>query len=197
MEANHQPTKTVEAPKKVEKVVSGAVTSRKKSELRKFADVFIVEDVKKITDHIINDTLIPTIKDALYDVVSGGLSMLLYGDSGKSGKRSTAAGKVLYGNFYNNNKRESAPPKNRVAYDYDEIVIKNRGEAEEVLEAMKDLLCTYGTVSVADLYDLVGVSCNYTDNNYGWTKLDDTNSGVEPVRGGYTLKLPRVIALTR
>lgn len=196
MEVNNQSNKTVETPKKVEKVVSGAVTSRKKSELRKFADVFIVEDVKKITDHIINDTLIPTIKDALYDVVSGGLSMLLYGDSGKGGKRSTAAGKVLYGNFYNN-KRENAPQKNRVAYDYDEIVIKNRGEAEGVLEAMKDLLYTYGTVSVADLYDLVGMSCNYTDNNYGWTKLDDANSGVEPVRGGYILKLPRVIALTR
>lgn len=196
MEANNSKG-TAETPKKVERVVSGEVTSRKKSELRKFADVFIVEDIRKITDHIINDTLIPTIKDALFDVVSGGLSMLLYGDSGKGGKRSTAAGKVLYGNFYNNKRENTPQQRNRVAYDYDEIIIKNRGEAEEVLEAMKDLLYTYGTVSVADLYDLVGVSCNYTDNNYGWTKLDETNSGVEPVRGGYTIRLPRVIALTR
>ena len=61
---------------------------------------------------------------------------------------------------------------------------------EEVLDKMFELLDTYQFVSVADLYDLVGVTGNYTDNKYGWTNL----RGAEPVRmrdGGYALKLPK------
>ena len=46
-------------------------------------------------------------------------------------------------------------------------------------------------VSVADLYDLVGISGNYTDNKYGWTNL--RNSDVQRVRDGYLLKLPKAL----
>ena len=55
---------------------------------------------------------------------------------------------------------------------------------------MDELLETYGIVSVADLYELVGIIGNYTDNKYGWTNLRNA----EPIRvnGGYLLKLPKV-----
>ena len=48
-------------------------------------------------------------------------------------------------------------------------------------------------VSVMDLYDLVGITGQYTDNKYGWTNLRNA----EPVRtrDGYMLKLPRAIPL--
>ena len=36
--------------KKVEKVVSGVVRSKKKGEIQKFADVFISEDAQNVTD---------------------------------------------------------------------------------------------------------------------------------------------------
>ena len=55
---------------------------------------------------------------------------------------------------------------------------------------MDELIDTYGQVSVADLYDLVGKSCNYTDNNYGWTNL--RNAEPVRVRDGYMLKMPKV-----
>ena len=43
------------------------------------------------------------------------------------------------------------------------------------------------------MYDLVGITGQYTDNNYGWTNLRNA----EPVRtrDGYMLKLPRAIPL--
>ena len=51
------------------------------------------------------------------------------------------------------------------------------------------MIDTYGIVSVADMYDLVGIATNYTDNKYGWTNLRNA----EPIRvaNGYMLKLPK------
>ena len=75
------------------------------------------------------------------------------------------------------------------------IVLETRGEAEEVIAAMDGLMDTYGIVSVADLYDLVGKPCNFTDNKYGWTNIRN----VEPVRvrDGYMLKLPKAMPIVR
>ena len=59
---------------------------------------------------------------------------------------------------------------------------------------MNELIDTYGMVSVADFYDLVGLQCNYTDNKYGWT--DIRNASVVRVRdndgNGYLIKLPKI-----
>ena len=65
--------------------------------------------------------------------------------------------------------------------------------AEDVLERMDELIATYQVVSVADFYDLVGVSGNYTDNKYGWT--DIRNASVIRVRDGYMIKLPKALPL--
>ena len=69
----------------------------------------------------------------------------------------------------------------------------SEGEAEDVLSRMDELIDTYGVVSVADLYDLVGISCNYTDNKYGWTNL--RNAEPVRVRDGYMLKLPKALPI--
>ena len=58
---------------------------------------------------------------------------------------------------------------------------------------MDELIATYGLVSVADLYDLVGIAGSYTDNKYGWT--DIRNASVVRVRDGYVIKLPRALPL--
>ena len=58
---------------------------------------------------------------------------------------------------------------------------------------MDELIEKFKVASVADLYDLVGVSCDYTANNYGWTNL--RNASVVRVRDGYLLKLPRALPL--
>ena len=83
--------------------------------------------------------------------------------------------------------------RTRTGYDYDDIILESRGEAEDVLERMDELIATYQVVSVADFYDLVGVSGNYTDNKYGWT--DIRNASVIRVRDGYMIKLPKALPL--
>ena len=51
--------------KRVEKVISGTVKSKKKSEMQKFADVFISEDVNNVKSYIVMDVLVPAIKKAI------------------------------------------------------------------------------------------------------------------------------------
>lgn len=181
--------------KKVEKVITGKVTTKKRSEIRKLTDVFISEDVKNVKNYIFMDVLVPAIKKAVSDIVRDGIDMILYGSNGRSKKSSGSASYVSYEKQYSgrNDYRGYGENRTRTGYNYDEIVLDSRGEAEEVLDRMDELIKTYTFVSVADMYDLVGVSCQYTDNKYGWTNI--RNAEVVRVRNGYMLKLPKALPL--
>lgn len=180
--------------KKVEKVISGTAKTKKKTGVMKLADIFIEDDVNSVKSYIIGDVVVPTIKKTIYDVITGSLDMFFFGGTGGGRTRSTAD-KVSYRNYTSySNKRESRPTTRSVTgYSYDEIVLDSRGEAEEVLTRMDELVSTYGIVSVADFYDLVGVTCQYTDNKYGWTNI--RNAQVMRVRDGYMIKMPKAMPL--
>ena len=175
--------------KKVEKVVTGKVKTKKKSEASKLKDVFISEDVSNVKSYILMDVLIPAAKKAISDIVSNGIDMILYGGKG------SLSSKVSYRNYYDR-KDDYCPynnPLTRAAYDTEDIILQTRGEAEEVLARMDELISCYGVVSVADLYDLIGKTCSYTSNKYGWTNI--RNAEAIRVRDGYMLKLPKALPI--
>lgn len=175
--------------KKVEKIVSGSVKAKKKSGLQKITNVFVPEDVDNVKSYILEDIVVPAVKDIILDAVRAFL-----GVNGKSGGRSTNASKVSYRKYYEDNRRDySSSTRTRTGYEYDDVILDNRGEAEDVLSRMDELVATYGLVSVADFYDLVGITGNYTDNKYGWT--DIRNANVVHVREGYMIKLPKALPL--
>lgn len=178
--------------KKVEKVIAGTVKSKKKSEIQKFTDIFISEDVNNVKSYILLEVLVPAIKKAISDIVTNGIDMILYGESKT---KSNTASKISYRSYYDggNGRRDYSAARTKTGYDYDDIILDNRGEAEDVLSRMDELISTYGLVSVADLYDLVGITGNYTDNKYGWT--DIRSASVIRVRDGYMLKLPKALPL--
>lgn len=181
--------------KKVEKVVKGPVKTKKKSGLTKFAETFISEDAKNVKSYIFSDVLIPSLKKAITDIVTDGINMILYGGTGK-GKKNSSISNVSYRSYYDQRDRDryaSDNPRTRSGYNYDDVILDTRGEAEEVLHQMMELIETYDVVSVADLYDLVGITGNYTDNNYGWTNVRNTE--IVRVRDGYMLKLPKVLPI--
>ena len=176
------------AQKKVEKVVTGNVRTKKKSDIQNFASIFVPEDVNSVKDYILMDVIVPLIKKAISDTVE----VILY-PGGKKG--SSNASKISYReNYDRDRRRDYSTPRVRSGYDFDDIIFDTRGEAEQVLSSMDDLIDVYGTVSVADLYDLAGITGrNYTDNKYGWT--DIRTARVVRVREGYTLELPRALPL--
>ncbi len=77
----------------------------------------------------------------------------------------------------------------RARNHFDELIIASRQEAEEVIDRMFDIMSRYGSVSVADLYELTGLQSSHTDIKWGWTEM----RGAKPVRlrqGGFLLELP-------
>lgn len=182
--------------KKVEKIISGTVKSKKKNEIQKFADVFISEDANNVKSYILLDVLVPAVKKAISDIVTNGIDMILYGETGRQKKGSTSS-KESYRSYYEKESDHRNYNSRRAGtnYNYDDIIFDNRGESENVLSKMDDLISTYGLVSVADLYDLVGITGNYTDNKYGWT--DIRSASVIRVRDGYIIKLPKALPLTQ
>lgn len=182
--------------KQIEKVVTGTVRTKKKSEARKLADIFISEDIANVKSYILMDVLIPTVKKAISDIVTNGIDMILYGESGHT-KRNTVASKVSYSSLYNrgSDRREARVDRVKSGFDYDDIIFDSRGDAEAVLSAMEDIIEQFGVVSVGDFYDLAQVSTtNYAINKYGWTDLR-TAEAIRTRDGGYMLKLPRALPL--
>lgn len=179
------------AEKKVEKVVSGKTSTKKKSGIRKLSDTFLSEDVSNVKSYIFSEVLLPAAKKLVSDIVTNGTNMLLYGEiKNKKGNSS----KVSYSRYYDDRSRDYRSPVVRNNFDYDEIIFETRGDAEAVLDAMYDILNQYKVVSVAELYDLASITThNYTCNNYGWVDL--RGSSVVRVRDGYILKLPRALAI--
>lgn len=192
---SHKSKEVLSSEKKVEKIVSGTVKSKKKGEIHKFADIFISEDAGNVKSYIFMDVLIPAVKKAISDIVTNGIDMILYGESGRT-KKNSGASKISYRSYYdreNEGKRDRGYSTGKMTYDYDDIILDNRGEAEEVLLKMDELIDNYGLISVADFYDLVGVTGDYTANKYGWT--DIRSAKVLHVRDGYMIKLPRALPL--
>lgn len=172
--------------KKVEKVVTGTVRTKKKSGFSKLRDTFVSDDVQNVKSYVLTDILVPSAKKLVSEIVD----TILFGES-TGGRRRSSSEYISY-NKYSDKRddRRYSESRSRVTLDFDDIVFDNMREAEEVLERMDELLANYGVVSVADFYDLAGITGDYTYNKYGWTNL---RSAV-PVRlrdGGYIIKLPR------
>lgn len=180
--------------KKIEKVVSGTVKVKKKSEIHKIKDIFVSEDAGNIKSYILNDVLIPTIKQTISDIVKNVIDMTLFGGNGSKGRNSIAS-TVSYRSYYDRgNSIQRGTTRTTTGYNYDDITIDSRGEAEEVLTRMDELISCYGVVSVADLYDLIGVTGSYTDNKYGWTNIRNARV-VRANGGGWTFDLPKALPI--
>lgn len=184
------------AEKRVQTVVKDPART-KKNEVRKLADIFISEDVSNVKNYIFMDVLVPAIKKAIYDIVTNGIDMFLYGGTGKGKTSSSPGAKVSYRNYYeqknNNNYRGSENVRSNNGFEYDDIEFQHRGEAEAALQQMHDAVARYGIVTVADLYDMAGLTAPYTSQKYGWMSVNGVN--VVRTRDGYVLKLPRAVPI--
>lgn len=178
---------------KAKKVVTGNVRTKKKNGIRKFAEAFIVEDMHNVKDYLIMDVLLPKVKETVLTIINTGLAMALCGEKEKN--RSTSTSKVPYGGFYSRQNRDDeryrAQP--RSVHDYSDIIFDSQADAMEVLRHLDETIAAYGIATVADLYDSVGVTSDYTAEKYGWTDM----RGARVVRGvdGWEIRLPRAMPI--
>lgn len=184
------PSNSHSREKRVEKIIQGNVRTRRPSFAKKIRDTFINEDADTIKGYILFDVIVPEIKEVIMETVN----IILFGNSRPSGKKKNSS-YVSYSSYSSPsyNKPRQTERRQQIS-DINDIIFESRGEAEEVLSNLVDIVVDYGAATVADLYDLVGVTGSFTDNKYGWTDLGGVN--VHRARGGgYIINLPRAMAI--
>ena len=188
--------------KKVEKVTTGKVSTRRRSLSKRFVDIFLTEDVGDVKTYLIYDVMIPAIKENVADLINSAIGMLFFGEATRRtrapGRGAPTGSKINYGGFHASAQKAERLPsyqRSKIAHDFDDIVFETRGESELVLDGMLEILGSEAhQVTVADFYDLAGMTTNFTDNKYGWTDLRTARVSGSPSRG-YWIDLPRCVAL--
>lgn len=185
---------------RTKRVTRGKIRRKKKSWVTKLSDSFLADtDATSVVEYIVHDVLIQAAKGMIDDMLRGSLDMMLWGDRGSGRSRRDRRDRdgrshVSYTKYYDDRDRDrtrrSMSDRARSTHEFDEIILDSRGEAEEVMDCLGDIIYKYGQATVADLYDLVGITAKHTDYKYGWTDLRNAKAPSR-IRDGYLLNLPR------
>lgn len=190
----------------VEPVVSRPGTLKKESGLSKIFKSLVATDAKNVKDYLIFDVLIPSIKNAIGDLIVTATNMTLWG---KSGKRygggyggyfgnSFDYGKMYKGNGFNasgilgKTQRQEEPMSE--ALDFNEIIFADRYDAEKVYTKMCERIAEYGLVTVSNFFRFSGLDPQeVVAENWGWYDLPTRT--IEPYKGAWILRLPQAVKL--
>lgn len=182
-----------DARKKLDSLVTTTAKTRKPSTLSKLASNFIQEDRASIQRYFWEDLIIPGAKGLIIDMVH----MIL----GEPNRRTTNAPGPRYNyqgvyNSLNNTQQQKKQQGSESSYysAYEDPIVGTRAEAEAILQEMFDIVREYGQASIADLYDLCGISGPPTNMNYGWTELTGANTR-RIGRQGYLIEMPKPICI--
>ena len=194
---DNEPVKKAPAKeKKVQKVVVGEVTRRKKPLNKRFSETFVGGDAQSVWVYVLNDVVVPAAKDMIADSVSQGIEKMLFGESRGRSRGATVAGAAYtsYNKISTQAKASSGGRRDisqraRASHNFDEIILNTRAEAQEVLDSLFTLISDYDVATVADLYEMVGQTGTFTDEKWGW--VDMRGASVTRIKGGYLLNLPR------
>jgi hypothetical protein len=180
----------------IKKITTGK--RQKKPLTTRFKETFLSDESDTVGSYIFWDILVPNMKETISDLVTGAVNIMLFGDAGS---RSKGRGRTIKGGYKDystvsssiSRRSDSSEEKRygrRSRKSCDDIIICDRQTAMQVLSDMQDLIVDYGKCTVADYYDMVDQTWEYTDKYWGWTDL----SGVRPrpVHGGCVLDLPEL-----
>lgn len=183
-----------EEPEKIKKVTSAVVVEKQKPLLARIFG----EHMSDIGTYILWDVIVPTAKSTISEIITNGIEMILYGESGSTPyrrrrgiSRDRDRSYVSYNSMYSRDRsrRPSRRSSKRNRHQFDDIVIESKAEAEEVLTVLVEAVEMYDSCSVADLYEAVGLPPEFTDHKWGWYNL--SSAYVKRDRFGYTIVLPK------
>lgn len=187
-----------EPKKKFDKVVRGKVTLKEQNDIQKIANDFLAEDLKTVKDRIIAEYLIPMLKNGLCSIFNSAINIALWGDdrsrSSSTNYSSSSRQRNSYDRYYQDGQSSRPGPSGRPVRTLQNLDFEVRYDADSTLNEMYDALRKYKQVSVGDLWDMMGVSNESTDYNYGWYNLNEAY--IKGIPGGYRLVLPRPIPLS-
>lgn len=197
------------------KPIDGIAVIQKKPSLgKRINNSFGGQNFKTVGLVLLADVIVPNVKDLLMDLISEGGRQAIYGDSSRrrsasSNVVSSIVGGVRARQTSYNTMSQSPLVGNRTAgdtaitasrersmFDFSGLTVPNRDMAEEVIERMGDPIQEFGRVTVADLYDLLGVTGNgFTDQKHGWDAKGYSYFAIKKTRDGWILDLPTPVGL--
>lgn len=175
----------VKEQKNIAPVVQGGVTMREESK--------IVKEAKGIGSYVFKDVISPLLKKIAYDSFTTALNMTLYPDG--NGPRTTSGGAVKANSrqSYNSIYDDTRVVRSVSTYVYEPLEFDRRADAEDVLSQLKAIIRQYGIASVSDYYQTAGIRPRTTDENYGWTNIN--NAYVKMVGDKFTIILPKPLPI--
>ena len=197
--------KTEPKDKGITRITTSDAITRRPPLSGRLRDLFVAGDATSVGGYIFLEVLVPALKDLIFDVVTQGAGRTLFGDSRSvhlrtgqkpSGVQGSPCNKYGSAPWDRNKQADPRPQLSRQAranHDFREIIIATRAEAEDIRDKMFQLINDYEQVTVLDLYEMVGISGNFTEEKWGWT--DIRGMGIVRVARGYLLDLPRPVQL--
>lgn len=187
--------------KVVEQIVDGGVTIKKAPWHQRFTKTFFGSDIKSVKDHVVQDLVVPSIKNTIVDVVIETAERAILGEvrsrrSPIGGFRGGLANHVNYASITKGaaarreDPREVIDRRARANHDFGMIVFDDRARAEQVVLGLAALVDEFGLATVADLYTMIGQSSEYTDNGFGWEDLRGADV-IGSNHRGWSINLPR------
>ena len=183
--------------------VSTAKKVRKQSAFRKVASSIIEDSFENVKERAIGEVIVPGLKSLIFDSAMDMLDAMLFGAS-NSGPRNYSysnsrvrgprqGDRTSYSQYYDRNGYSAprkAPREDYGGYsmDPDDIIVATRMEANKVLGEVDKWIQRYGSASIAVYYDAVGLTADWTDNQYGWYSLKGAQ--IRHVRDGYLIVMP-------
>lgn len=164
----------------------------KKSFAKKLKNTFLPTDGTSVKDYVIYDILIPGAQNAVLDV----LEMMFFDSVSSRGRSRRGNGYTDYSSSYKGKtkRRRDSDRRDRDREDdretdYRDIVLKNRDDAEEVIDQLMFRIKETGAATVADLLDLVELPTKPSQNDWGWDRSSDIS--LRRVSSGWLIDVAR------
>lgn len=170
-------------------------------------------DMQSVGSYLLWDVAVPAARDLIFDIIIEGARGSLYGEARGRSRGSSGPISNIVGS--NNNSRIRTTNYNGVSqspiigqqqgvrsagnvgastgqFDFSDLKVDSRGQAEHIIQSMRDAIQQYGLVSVAEFYNLIGQSGNgFTDQKHGWNMETFEGARARAHRGGFVLEIPQ------
>lgn len=184
---SHKKKEQEKQKKEIKKIVSGKAARKKKGLVQKTAESFFSADLSEVAGYVIDDVLLPAFKKLVWEGISNGAEMLIFGEVRSKKSKS---GFNNYGKYFREaSSSRSRDRRSRSRGEVDDIEFDDRWEAQDVLDSALDYLEQYDEITVADIYEMAGEDYDHIDTQYGWDNLKGAR--VVRSRDVYILELPR------
>lgn len=175
---------------KREKVISeDAIVQKSGGKLKRF---FTGERAREVYDYLIHEVLLPSLKETLDDSIDAMKGAILWNDATRGSNRGKSSGNyTVYRKSYVDEDRRARRTSLEEKGDrrsLSNIILRSKNDAEHVIYSLSDIIEEEGVATVTDLWQLLDVQGEFTDNYWGWHSV--ASAKIRTVRGGYLLLLP-------